>query len=601
MKNDRRIQVLPENVANQIAAGEVVERPASVLKELMENALDAGASQVDAEIVGGGKTLVRVADNGVGMSRDDALLSIERFATSKIRAPSELERIETLGFRGEALAAISSVSRFHLLTRRADDLAGTEITMSAGKIQDVRDQGCAPGTVVSVRNLFFNLPARRKFLRSQQTELFHARQVFILYALSHPDAAMSLKVDGREIINLPRGSSLAQRLAELYPSSCRQALRPVSGASGPVRLTGYASLPTHIRSDGSEQHFFVNGRPTAAPVLAAAVREAYRGMLPRDRYPLVFLFISMDPALVDVNVHPTKKEVRFHDPSAVRNAIIQEVMRAISPAGHEGLPAFRARLTPAASPGQGAAFSKPGAQRVFDGLSLPSALFRPGPVQPVGRPPSTTTTPPAKNEIVLPSLPQAAPWSSVRVLGQVYGLYIVMETDEGIVLMDPHAAHERVLFERFMAQVAARKVQSHGLLLPETVDFSPRDAQALRTHVETLKRMGFGIAGFGGDSFIVDALPACLSEVAPARLLTDLAACLAQTGNKADMRLLLEEQIAQAACKSAVKAHGPLSPSEIESLIGQLAQTEMPYTCPHGRPTLIHISREELDRRFGRA
>ncbi len=613
MKEPRKIQVLPDHVANQIAAGEVVERPASVLKELVENAIDAEATQIDVEIVSGGKTLIRVSDNGTGMNRDDALLSIERFATSKIRGVDEIERVATLGFRGEALAAISSVSRFSLLTRRTGDLAGTEITMSGGKIQDVQDEGCAPGTAISVRNLFFNVPARRKFVRSEQTELFHIRQTFMLYALSHPEISMSLSIDGRKTSNLPGQASFEQRLRDLYPSSTSLDLRKVDFQSSLARISGFVSLPTHTRSDRSEQYIFVNGRPTSAAVLSYALKEGYRGLLAKNRHPYIFLFISNDPALVDVNVHPTKKEVRFHNPAGIRDATIEAIRTAL-PSGlcHSPLGPSNVSIETTRTKAEG---------RTPNGVSLAIVpdLFRgieaagrfPYPRSPVSTLPArrqSASQTPENEQISQHSTPpqfagmeRVAPWSWTRILGQVCGLYVVMETEAGLVLMDPHAAHERVLYEKFMAEAKKGLIESHGLLLPETIELSPKDALFLRGHMEAFKKMGFGIAGFGGDAFVVDALPACLSAVAPGRLLTDVIAHFEKAGEKAGAGILIEEKIAQAACKAAVKAGRQLSRQDIETIIEQLAGAEMPYTCPHGRPILINISQQELERKFGRA
>ena len=309
-------------MANKIAAGEVVERPASVLKELIENALDAGASRVAAEVTAGGRKLVAVSDNGGGMSRDDALLAVERHATSKIRDVDDIERIATLGFRGEALAAIAAVSRFRLVTRREEDPAGTEILITGGRIRDVRECGAPHGTAVEVRDLFHNVPARRKFLRSAQTELSHLRAAFLVQALSHPAAGMSLKVDGRDAYHLPEGAGVEDRIRDLFGGEYLDGLRPLSHRAPDVTVSGYAGLPAISRADRGEQYVLVNGRVCWAPVLGHAVRESYRAVLPSDRHPIVFLFLEMPPERVDVNVHPTKKEVRFRRPAAVRDAVI---------------------------------------------------------------------------------------------------------------------------------------------------------------------------------------------------------------------------------------------------------------------------------------
>ena len=600
MSSEPHIRVLSDHVANKIAAGEVVERPASVLKELMENALDAGATQIDVDVVSGGRTLVKVSDNGAGMKRDNALLSVERYATNKIRDVDDIEHIATLGFRGEALAAISSVARFSLRTRRAADLAGTEIAMSGGKIQDVRDGGYPPGTTVEVRHLFFNVPARRKFLRSESTELAHLRQVFFMYALAHPAVGMNLTADGRAMYALAGGGALEDRLRDLLPAEVNALLRRVDYTAGGVRVSGYAGVPAHSRSNRSEQCLFINGRPAGAPVLSNAIREGYRSLLPRDRYPVVFLFITLDPANVDVNVHPTKKEVRFRAPSAVRDVTIEAIRHALA---HDSqVTGMEIQDRPSAIPAGPAPNFRAlaGLDKMIPGRTFPYSRPAGGTMAGKSAPTGpTASTAPATDQSISGS-ERGSPWSWCRILGQIGGLYVVMETEDGLVLMDPHAAHERVLYERYLATVVRKRIASQGLLIAETVELPPAGAQQVRRHLELLKTLGFGIAEFGGDTFVVDALPACFADVPPRLLLPDMATALEETGARGGARRLLEERIAQAACKASVKAHQTLTNEEIEALVAQLARTEMPYTCPHGRPTLIHTSYQELARKFGR-
>ncbi len=593
MSPETHIRVLPDHVANKIAAGEVVERPASVLKELMENALDAGGSQLEAEVIAGGRTLVKVSDNGGGMNRENALLSVERYATSKIRDVDDIENIATLGFRGEALAAIASVARLVLRTRRPEELAGTEIIMSGGKIQEVRDAGCPPGTTVEVRNLFFNVPARRKFLRAESTEFAHLRQVFFMYALAHPAVGMNLRADGRAVYLLPGGGRLENRLRELLPAASQNLLRRVEHAAGGIAVAGYAGLPANSRADRSEQYIFINGRPAGAPVLSGAIREGYHGLLPRDRFPVVFLFLTLDPGRVDVNVHPTKKEVRFRDPAAVRDAVIAAIRRALALNGGASAPQRPNAPAPAAvNPAAGL-----GAP-VLAGLDklLPARNFPyPRPAPPAAAAGGGAAAPPE------PAAAPGAPWARRRILGQVGGLYVVLETEDGLVLMDPHAAHERVLYERYLAELARGPIASQGLLIAETVELPPDGARRVRQHLALLKALGFGLAEFGGDTFVVDALPACFAGTAPRLLLPDMAAALEEAGARDGARRLLEERVAQAACHAAVKARQNLTDEEIETLADQLAGAAMPYTCPHGRPTLIHLSFQELAKKFGRS
>ena len=609
MAEPRPIQVLSDQVINQIAAGEVVDRPASVVKELIENAMDAGATQINVEVVDGGRQLIAVTDNGCGMGRDDALLSVERHATSKIRNVADMERIQTLGFRGEALAAIAAVAHFTLASRPAAELAGTELALVGGKLVDVKETGCPAGTSIQVRRLFFNVPARRKFLRSDATELAHVRQVLVMYALAHPGVGFRLVVDGREVYRLAAGASLAERLRELLGADLARMLRPVSFQAAEVTVSGGAGLPAAARQDRSGQYLFINGRPAGAPVLSHALHEAYRTLLPAGRYPAVFLFLTLDPALVDVNVHPTKKEVRFRHPAAVRDALIAALRAALqAPAAGDdaGLsPAGAAAPPTPAFAGQRLLIPDLPDHRAFSYPRLPMvAPAAAGGVQPPGLAPPAGHPPGDDAGRAAPSpapAGAAAPWSWCRVLGQVGGLYVVLETEDGLVLMDPHAAHERVLYEQFMRQVLAHQVRSQGLLAPESVELLPREMEAIGAHRDKLRQMGFGLAEFGGTAFIVDALPACLGNVSARSVLTAVAATLQQGGVRGGTERWAEDSVAQAACKAAVKARDTLRLEEIEKLVVALAGTEMPYTCPHGRPTIIFMSFDELNRKFGRA
>ena len=595
MSSSNVVRLLPDHVANKIAAGEVVERPASVLKELLENALDAGASQIDVSILSGGRKLIQATDDGEGMSRDDALMSVERHATSKIRDVDDIEKIHTLGFRGEALAAIASVSRFELVTRRVEDMSGTKVTISAGKLQQVEEVGAAPGTLISVRNLFFNVPARRKFLRTQQTELAHVRQMFMLHAIAHPTVGFRLTVEEKEVIGLASASILTERLRELFGGELLNSLKPVEYADADVRVTGFTGLPRVSRSDRAEQYVFVNGRPAGAPVVGYAIREAYHTVLPKGQHPVLFLFIETDSAQVDVNVHPTKKEIRFRQSSAVRDA----VMRGLGDA-------LRVESTPNATIPiriEGDKTSRLVQQPTLQISDLPV-------LQPFAYPHISQTaqeTLPggsiSSQQMSLDSIggvAKSTPWTWCRVLGQVGGLYVVLETDEGLVLMDPHAAHERVLYERFMHEIINNDVKSQGLLVPEHVDLSPQDLKNVQHNFDLLRNMGFGISEFGGDSVLVDALPSCLGNPSAVSLLGQVAHRLEQVGKKGGVERFAEERIAQAACKAAVKANDFLKLKEIEQLVVDLAKADMPYTCPHGRPTIVFMSFHELDRKFGR-
>ncbi len=601
MQNKPVIQLLPDQVINKIAAGEVVERPASVMKELFENALDAGSTQVDVEVIRGGQQLIAVTDNGCGMDHDQALLSIERHATSKIRTEADIENIHTLGFRGEALAAISSVSRFTLITRPKEQLAGTEIQIAGGKMLGVEDIGCPVGTRIEIRNLFFNVPARRKFLRAEQTELAHIRQLFIVHALAHPATGMSLKVDERMVYNLPMAGNMEDRISELYSAGFFAQLLPINHVADGYTITGYTGLPQTGRKDRQDQYLFVNGRPAAAPVVYHALNEAYHSLMAKGRYPAVFLFIEMEPSLVDVNVHPTKKEVRFRHPNSLRDVIIASIGKALTPHAIDGSVEME-DAEPIVLPPPMPVRPKFETQKQMDELlvrpeAVESRISKKDPRSSHENPapPPEASSPPQSTESLAKS-----PWGWCRIIGKIGGNYIVLETEDGYVLMEPRAAHERVLFEKFIRAVQEHAVQKQGLLAPETVDLLPGDAMVVRDHLEILQELGFGLSEFGGDTFIIDALPVYVQEGPAESLLVEIAHELEKAGKQRGEREMVCERIAQAACQTAVRTKDQLSGREIENLVADLAKTEMPYTSPRGRPTLIYTSFTELDRKFNR-
>jgi len=579
------IRVLPDTVINQIAAGEVVERPASVLKELVENAIDAGATHIEVDVVDGGRRLVRVVDNGSGMDRDNALLCIERHATSKLRELKDLDSIATMGFRGEALAAIASVSQFSLVTNRAGSDAGTEILIFGGKIQEVRDAGAPPGTDLAVRNLFFNVPARRKFMRSAQTEYTHVRHAFLLEVLAHIGISFVLRVDDSEVYRLPPADSLFDRIRDLHGPEVADHLRPLRFGNGVVEVDGFAGAPPFSRMDRELQVVFINGRPAGSPIVNYAIQNAYRSVLPGGRYAPIFLFVTLPSHLVDVNVHPAKKEVRFRRPTEVRDVIVEAIRMAISgphlPKGKLDAPSPADRLP-----------------QSFPSATPVSPAFPPAAV-PIGvTQPKLEWTPPPTSSASGSSAP-VAPWAEYRLLGRVGGLYVLMETAEGLVLMDPRSAHERVIYERLLQSMEKGEVPSQGLLPPITIEPTPPQAVALRKYLETLKSMGFGIADFGSGTFLVDALPVSVADIAPGPLLSDIADGLMQ-GGKSSAKDWAQPLIASIAGRQAVGLQRELNDTELNTLIRDLAHTEMPYTSPRGKPTVILLSHRELNRKFGR-
>ncbi len=619
MQRDGHIRILPIHVANKIAAGEVVERPASVVKELLENAIDAGATRIDVTVTAGGRNLVEVRDNGCGMTRDDALLSLERQATSKIRDVDDIERIDTLGFRGEAVPSIASVSRFILKTRRAADESGTELTVIGGSIQEVREAGLPPGTTIEVRDLFFNVPARRKFLRAYQTEQAHIRTIFTIHALAHPNIGMSLTSDGREVTRLPPDATLEERVRDLFgPDFCAD-LRAVNGTSFGIRVHGFVSLPHQLRNDRSEQYIFINGRPATAPVIAYALKEAYPP-LAAERKPIVLLFIEMPPEGVDVNVHPTKREVRFHKPAEVREAIIRAIRSAL-----QGVESSRPTSEPAptqtpetsSSSVLTTASPKQASQAPAPLTPLPPTSSFAYPVRlpnvPVGTglplfPSRATATNASPTDESLPSsfpsyqpTEPSAPWQWCHVLGLLESGYALLETEEGFVTLDPKAVRERVLFEQLMANHEKDDTYSQRLLLPETVQLPPADAARLTKHLSVLQEMGFAVDLFGdSDHFVIESLPSILGDISCRELLANIAHDLESAGVRRGTDKWREEIIAKAACRVMVgQTRTPTIP-ELEKFVAALVKTRMPYTCPRGRPTMIFTSTRELDRKFGK-
>ena len=618
------IKPLPDHVINQIAAGEVVERPASVMKELVENALDAGATRIQIDVVDGGRKLIRVLDDGSGMDRPNALLSIERHATSKLQSIADLDDLSTMGFRGEALASISAVSQFTLLTARTDDPEGTELLVFGGRIQDVRSAGAPPGTDIHVRNLFFNVPARRRFLRSAQTEFTHIRQTFVLEALANPSVAFVLRADEADVHRLPAAPDLATRVRDIYGPDLAAHLAPLRYDTGLLRVSGLAGLPPFSRLDREWQHTFVNGRPAGSPILLYAIQTAYRDALPGGRYAPLFLELRLPGTLVDVNVHPAKKEVRFRRPTEVRDAVIEAIRLAIAGAPRHAVPPAPRKQTLDAPPAVPAPNVPPPASFVLrppaEGQTrLPLAPAAPPPEtrQPLQQPPAVLPPPP-RPESAAPSAPNpsaasetpfttipaepgqpAPPWMQYRILGRIHGQYIVIETPEGLALMDVRSAHERIIYERLLAAIRNRALPSQGLLAPAAVPLSPSQTLALRRHLPAIRELGLAVSEFGPETFLVESLPDWISGQDPAVFLSDLADALAQGGSArgADW---LHPLVAEVASRRAVSATHPLDTPAQHALLRDLARTAMPYTSPRGRPTVILFPYRELDRKFNR-
>ena len=599
-----RIRLLSETVASQVAAGEVVERPASVVKELVENSIDAGARKIDIFIRRGGMAFVRVIDDGSGMDRDDALLSLERHATSKIRSAADLEAIATLGFRGEALPSIASVSRFRLTTREPNAIAGTEIIVNGGKIDIVREGGEAPGTQVEVRSLFYNLPARRKFLRSENTESRNIEHQLHLQAIGHSRIAFIFARDDRMAFQLPAAATLENRIRDLYGAELLERLLRIDPpSSSGIQISGLIGQAGLSRQTRAQQLIFVNGRAIESPLITAAVREGYHTALMKGQYPVTFLFLDLDPGTVDVNVHPAKREVRFRDPNGVREAIVQCIQQTLEGDRAAWQEKFRA---PA---------SEVPRQPVVDltlrpQVSFPEVSHRELPqLTAVGGttsvsshfpPPSTPIAgrDRARPSTVEPTSPK--PDQQFQIIGVLSKLYILMENADGLVLVDQHAAHERILFEELRRRMEEQGVPSQKLLIAQTFDLPPRDADWIERNMSVLQKMGIGIESFGANTFKIDSLPSFLNASDPVQFVRKVIDDLKSASERSSPLRLGEEMIAKSVCRHAVKANDPLRYLEVEKLIQDLLECDLPYCCPHGRPTMIQISNTDLEKKFGR-
>ena len=611
-----KIRILSDALASQVAAGEVVERPAAVVRELVENSLDAGATHVEVHVQRGGTALIRVVDDGCGMTREDALMCIERHATSKIRTKEDLSAIHTFGFRGEALPSIASVSRFKLSTREPDSLTGTEIEIHGGRMQSVTECGGAPGTSIEVRSIFFNVPARRKFLRTEATEYSHVEQQFRLHAIAHPEAAFTLMRDGQPVFHLPATRDRLERVRGLIGDLADQLLVIEPFTHRGVTVSGYIGGPGVSRSTRQMQLSFLNGRPIESPTITYGLREGYHTVLMKGQHPVTFLMLEMDAHAFDINVHPAKKEARFHDGIGVREAVARAVSRSLT--GYQRLPVglpIGVRSVPQIATSIERQVEMPLDER---GEGVPLRLsqsladaesHRKREDHPLA---DTVGSVPVNSDVEGEPGDEGAPEATleqqtashtpprVRILGVLHQLYVIMEGDEGLVLMDQHAAHERVMFEEMRKAMETEGVPTQRLLIPLTLQTTPGDADLLRRNVETLNRLGVEVEPFGPNTFKVEALPTFLKTDDPAKWLDQVIEELRKLGSQASALRLGEDMIATTVCRHAVKANDPLSIPELEALLKDLFECEMPYCCPHGRPTLIQITDGELERKFGR-
>lgn len=596
-----KIRVLPEQLANRIAAGEVVERPASVVKELIENSLDAGATRIEIEIEGGGTRLIRVVDNGEGMVEDDVLLCLERHGTSKISVDHDLEAISSLGFRGEAIPSISSVSRMTIISRHQSEDLGTTAILNYGKLFKIHESGCSRGTIIEIRNLFGNTPARKKFLRTKRTEIGHIDEIVKNYALAAPSVSFLLRVDDRQTLLLDSEQNLAQRLAGILHYSGDFIKIQAANDKTLPRLSGFL-IPPDAQIKGSARiKLLVNGRSVKDRMLSHGVAEGLRGFLMKGRNPAGLLHLHVDPAEVDVNVHPTKQEVRFRASRDIHQLIVQTVQEAMQ--GYQGTlrSAFFTQQEDTATVRQVATPAPPVNAAIVYGNTTaePVPVVTPvaKPAQPVTQ--KTTQVPePVTQQPVFAKEQQQG--HGLKVVGQFNNLYIFCQSSSGLIVIDQHAAHERLLFEKLKKQFLQGSISSQNLMFPETVELSLADSDKVEQYADSLEKMGFSIRDFGDNSYVISAVPALGRHISPSDLFLDVLEQFGAAQNKKTNGSLLEDILASMACKSAVKAGDNLSPEEIEALLNNMARADLFSHCPHGRPVLKQFSDAEINKWFHR-
>lgn len=576
-----RIRILTDAVASQVAAGEVVERPASIVKELAENSLDAGATRIEIEFSRGGMEFLRVSDDGCGMDREDALLCLERHATSKLLSINDLHVIKTMGFRGEALPSIASVSRFRLVTREPGSVAGTEVIVAGGKIESVAEIGAPIGTTIEVRSLFYNVPARRKFLRGEQTESAHILQALQGVALAHPAIAFEILRERRVLFQLPPAASLDVRVRDLLGADFLArlvAIEPYEGEG--VRVNGLLAKPGEGRKDRLQQFVFLNGRPVSCPAVSQPLREAYAETLPRGSQPLAVLHVEMDPRMVDCNVHPAKREVRLHRPEALSQSIFDVARKALQSARSAWTQQLEA----------------PVARR---------SSFVPAPRQEMLRPttPSDRPPPATRPEVApspAPGKPAFEPALPFRLLGFLGEYYLVFEGDEGMVVLDARAAGERILFENLLRQMAEGDAPSQRLLMPVIAELPGREHAWVCEHLEELRRAGILLEPFGGNTVKIEGLPPFANGKEAKDFLHEIAFALRASGKVVPGRAA-HENLARTVCQLAAYEKPAGNPDRARRLIENLLRCELPYASPNGRPTMIQFSFSELGRKFGLA
>lgn len=591
-----KIRILPENLTNKIAAGEVVERPASVVKELVENALDAGSNEIVVEIESGGKRLIRVSDNGCGMSREDALLSLERHATSKIKSDSDLFNLSTLGFRGEALPSVASVSRLTLSSRENGEIEGTEIYAEGGVVREVKACGMAFGTVITVRNLFFNTPARLKFMKTGETEAGHVGDIMTRMAVSRPDVRFVYSNDGKVVFRAVSGD-LKDRIASLLGRNLADGLYPVNFQDSCATVVGFAAKPEFSRSSSSHLYTYINGRFIRDKVVQHAILQAYRSLLERGRYPAVVLFIEVPSGSVDINVHPTKHEVRFREQGMVHDTIVAAVGRVLSEA-----PWLRRSADPEKSLQfidiKPAIDRKAGLIKEASGMYnvLPSVTMNPASEAKPKELPVASSDKTARQ----PEEEVHGYFSSLEIIGQYRAQYILCRDGEDLAIIDQHAAHERIAFERLKREFEQASVESQNLLFPDTMELSFRESATLGENLRNIGQLGFVTEEFGGTTWVLKAIPRLLEKTDYLRVLRDIIEELQRIGKSGSFAQVLEDILARIACHSVVRGSQRLEHREIKALFKQMDMEGFVSNCPHGRPVLARLGLQEIEKMFKR-
>jgi DNA mismatch repair protein MutL len=622
-----KVRVLADHVANQIAAGEVVERPASVAKELVENSIDAGATHITIEIEAGGRRLLKVSDDGEGMVRDDAILAFERHATSKIRVTDDLNAIATLGFRGEALASIASVAKVELTTSIEGASAGTRVAIEGGRMRDVKDAAHPRGTTIAVRDLFFNVPARRKFLRSEATETFHLTNLVTHYALAHPEIAFVFVNNGRDVVRAMAAKDLRERAYQIFGEEFLENLLAVDGGDARVaRVTGFVSAPRDRRTSRDSQYLFVNRRFVRDRMIGRSLSEGYRSILPHGVYPAALLFIETPLEEVDVNVHPAKTEVRFRRSAAVADAVREAVRDALASASYVQ-PEQPQAPPPFQPPPTFAPLSDPQVQSASAAVSFTPAQPRIEFVPQLPPPPAPVVSEPSGDEIArevaemirsssvkspspLPPLNSAERLvrevspetlsTNIRPLGQLEESFIIATDDEGLLLIDQHVAHERVLFDKYRALESERRSESQQLLVPETFDLTPAQAAVFDQLIPELEVYGFELMRLSGRTVAIRAVPADLPAGEARNMLSELLETVDAEKKSTARETLRDEIAASLACHAAIKVNMPLAPEKMRWLIDRLLQTSSPTTCPHGRPVILRLKMRDILKGFHR-